>query len=147
MANQSPTQQHTAANAGEAPKYRYNESMIDWEQLKNFSLSRDYLQEKGLLESMLKGYKTNAIVPVSMHFGSAVLRTDARLSFQQSAAGPVVLAMYGIRKAPELEKPFFGHVFSEEDRKNLRESGNMGRVVKIKAVRGNTCLHLSALTS
>jgi hypothetical protein len=136
MANQSQTQQQTAGNAGEAPKYRYNESMIDWEQLKNFGVSRDYLQEKGLLEGMLKGYKTNALVPVSMNFGSAVLRTDARLSFQQSAAGPVVLAMHGIRKAPELEKPFFGHVFSEDDKKNLRESGNMGRVVEIKSRSG-----------
>ena len=110
--------------------------MIDWEQLKNFGISRDYLQEKGLLEGMLKGYKTNALVPVSMNFGSAILRTDARLSFRQSVAGPVVPAMHGVRKAPEPEKPFFGHVFSEEDRKNLRESGNMGRVVEIKSRSG-----------
>ncbi|MDR0700232.1 MAG: DUF3945 domain-containing protein, partial [Tannerella sp.] len=103
-----------------------------WEQLKNFGVSREYLQEKGLLDSMLKGYKTNALVPISMNFGSAVLRTDARLSFQQSAAGPIVLAMHGIRKEPDMEKPFFGHVFSEEDKKNLRESGNMGRVVELK---------------
>jgi hypothetical protein len=106
--------------------------MINWEQLKNFGVSREYLQEKGLLDGMLRGYKTNALVPISMNFGSAVLRTDARLSFQQSAAGPVVLAMHGIRKEPDLEKPFFGHVFSEEDKKNLRESGNMGRAVEIK---------------
>jgi hypothetical protein len=106
--------------------------MINWEQLKNFGISRDYLQEKGLLDNMLKGYKTNALVPISMNFGSAVLRTDARLSFQQSAAGPIVLAMHGIRKTPELDKPFFGHVFSEEDKKNLRETGNMGRVVELK---------------
>jgi hypothetical protein len=71
-----------------------------------------------------------------MNFGSAVLRTDARLSFQQSTAGPVVLAMHGIRKEPDLDKPFFGHVFSEEDKKNLRESGNMGRAVEIKSRSG-----------
>jgi hypothetical protein len=126
------TKQEQTENAAGGQKYRYNESMINWEQLKNFGVSREYLQEKGLLDSMLKGYKTNALVPIAMNFGSAVLRTDARLSFQQSAAGPTVLAMHGIRKAPELEKPFFGHVFSEEDKKNLRETGNMGRVVEIK---------------
>ncbi|GHV52194.1 copper amine oxidase [Bacteroidia bacterium] len=137
MANQAQTQQQQADGNGNTGRpYRYNESMINWDQLKNFGVSRDYLQEKGLLEGMLKGYKTNALVPVSMNFGSAVLRTDARLSFQQSAAGPIVLAMHGIRKAPELEKPFFGHIFSEEDRKNLKESGNMGRVVEIKSRSG-----------
>ncbi len=58
--------------------------MINWEELKKFGLSREYLQERGLLDQMLKGYKTNQVVPISMNFGSAVLRTDARLSFQQS---------------------------------------------------------------
>ena len=33
-----------------------------------------------------------------MNFGSAVLRTDARLSFQQSLAGEVVLGIHGIRQ-------------------------------------------------
>ena len=132
MAKQNQTSQQEAESGAQSQKYRYNESMIDWGGLKNFGISRDYLKEKGLLDSMLKGYKTNELVPVSMNFGSAVLRTDARLSFQQSAAGPVVLAMHGIRKAPELDKPFFGHVFSDEDKRNLKESGNMGRVVDIK---------------
>jgi hypothetical protein len=134
MAKQEQAQaQQQAAGSGAAERpNRYNESMINWEQLKNFGVSREYLQEKGLLDSMLKGYKTNTLVPVSMNFGSAVLRTDARLSFQQSAAGPIVLAMHGIRKEPDLDKPFFGHIFSEEDKKSLRETGNMGRVVELK---------------
>jgi hypothetical protein len=134
MAKQEQAQaQQQAAGIGTAERpNRYNESMINWEQLKNFGVSREYLQEKGLLDSLLKGYKTNTLIPVSMNFGSAVLRTDARLSFQQSAAGPIVLAMHGIRREPDLDKPFFGHIFSEEDKKSLRETGNMGRVVELK---------------
>lgn len=131
MAKQEQTTRAQTAQDGQ-PKYRFNESMIDWEQLKHFGLSREYLQERGLLDSMLKGYKTNQVVPITMNFGSAVLRTDARLSFQQSAQGPVVLGIHGIRQQPDLERPFFGHIFSEEDKKNLRESGNMGRVVNLR---------------
>lgn len=131
MAKQEQTTRAQTAQDGQ-PKYRFNESMIDWEQLKHFGLSREYLQERGLLDSMLKGYKTNQVVPISMNFGSAVLRTDARLSFQQSTQGPVVLGIHGIRQQPDLERPFFGHIFSEEDKKNLRESGNMGRVVNLR---------------
>ena len=125
-------EQQAADNGTEKSALRYNESMINWDELKKFGISRDYLKEKGMLEDMLKGYKTNALIPVSMNFGSVVLRADARLSFQQSAAGPVVLAMHGIRKEPELDKPYFGHVFSEKDKENLRKTGNMGRVVEIK---------------
>lgn len=106
--------------------------MINWEELKKYGLSREYLQERGLLDQMLRGYKTNQVVPISMNFGSAVLRTDARLSLQQSVGGPIVLGIHGIRQKPELDRPYFGHIFSEEDKKNLLETGNMGRVVELK---------------
>ena len=137
MAKKNETQQQAAPSDGtQQPKYRYNESMINWEQLKNYGLSREYLMERGLLDQMLKGYKTNQLVPISMNFGSAVLRTDARLSFQQSVGGPIVLGIHGIRQKPELERPYFGHIFSEEDKKNLLETGNMGRVVELKGRNG-----------
>ena len=137
MAKKNETQQQAAQGDGtQQPKYRYNESMINWEELKNFGLSREYLMERGLLDQMLKGYKTNQVVPISMNFGSAVLRTDARLSFQQSVGGPIVLGIHGIRQKPELERPYFGHIFSEEDKKNLLETGNMGRVVELKGRNG-----------
>ena len=137
MAKKNETQQQgTQGDGTQQPKYRYNESMINWEELKNFGLSREYLMERGLLDQMLRGYKTNQVVPISMNFGSAVLRTDARLSFQQSVGGPIVLGIHGIRQKPELERPYFGHIFSEEDKKNLLETGNMGRVVELKGRNG-----------
>lgn len=138
MAKKNQTQQPVveANDQQQNNQYRYNESMINWDQLKNFGLSREYLQERGLLDSMLKGYKTNQLVPINLNFGSAVLRTDARLSLQQSNTGEVVLAIHGIRKQPELERPYFGHIFSEEDKNNLLETGNMGRVVELKGRNG-----------
>lgn len=129
---QAESSQQPVPATDEKPKYRFNESMINWDSLKNYGLSREFLEEKGLLDQMLRGYKTNQTVPISMNFGSAVLRTDARLSFQQSAGGPVVLGIHGIRQQPELDRPYFGHIFSEEDKKNLRETGNMGRIVELK---------------
>ena len=137
MAKKNETTQQAVQKGGQQqPKYRYNESMINWEELKNFGLSREYLQERGLLDQMLRGYKTNQVVPISMNFGSAVLRTDARLSFQQTAGGQIALGIHGIRQKPELDRPYFGHIFSEEDKKNLLETGNMGRVVELKGRNG-----------
>ena len=138
MAKKNETQQQAAQGDGtqQQPQYRYNESMINWEQLKNFGLSREELQERGLLDQMLRGYKTNQVVPISMNFGSAVLRTDARLSFQQSRSGDIVLGIHGIRQKPDLDRPYFGHIFSDEDKKNLLETGNMGRVVELKGRNG-----------
>ncbi|MDR2233080.1 MAG: DUF3945 domain-containing protein, partial [Tannerella sp.] len=113
-----------------ASQHRYNEALINWEQLKQCGLSRDYLERRGLLDGMLKGYKTNELVPVRLNFGSAALVTDARLSFRQTPDG-VALMMHGMRKEPALNNPFHGYIFSDEDKKNLKETGNMGRVAMV----------------
>ena len=42
MAKKNETPQQAAQDGGrQQPKYRYNESMINWEELKNFGLSRE----------------------------------------------------------------------------------------------------------
>lgn len=131
--------QHAAAAAVEQPdngkqnNHRFNEAMIDWKSIEGFGVSRKYLEDKGLLDSMLKGHKTSQLIPLSLKLGdAAVIKTDARLSFQQSVSGPVVLAVHGLRQEPQLQRPFLGHIFSEEDKKNLLETGNMGRSVELK---------------
>ena len=48
----------------------------------------------------------------------------------------MVLGIHGIRQKPDLDRPYFGHIFSDEDKKNLLETGNMGRVVELKGRNG-----------
>jgi hypothetical protein len=84
---------------------------------------------------MLRGYKSPSTFPVEANFGAMVMKTDDRLSFRPDNEGNVVLAIHGIRKEPELDRLFFGHQFTDEDKKNLKEIGNVGRVVDIKNYR------------
>lgn len=121
----------------QAPRYRYNEDMIDWNALEKHGVSKASLEQKGLLDSMLKGYKTNKLVPLTLTLDAAIIRMDARLSLIPMQNGQVGLGIHGIRKEPQLERPYFGHIFTEEDKKNLRESGNMGRVAELN-LRGGT---------
>ena len=59
-----------------------------------------------LLDPLLRGYKTNDLVPVSVNLGGAIVRTDARLSLQTAPDGTVVAAIHGIRKEPNLNFEF-----------------------------------------
>ncbi|MGV0946073.1 DUF3945 domain-containing protein [Empedobacter falsenii] len=126
-------QNHSKNNNMETEKtdYRFNPEQIDWETMNNLGLSKERLEKINQLEPLLKGYKTNQLIPVSINFGSAVLRTDVRLSLQQSENGTIVPALHGIRKEPNLKYDFFGHKFTDEDKINLLETGNMGRVVDL----------------
>ena len=86
----------------------------------------------GVLDGMLRGYKTNRTIPLTLNIeGVMTAKIDARLSFLPSD-GQVVLGVHGIRKEPELSRPYFGHNFTEEEKKNLRESGNLGHAVDLK---------------
>jgi hypothetical protein len=112
-------------------EYRYKLEQIDWKAMSNLGLGKERLEKMNLLEPLLKGYKTNELVPVSLDLGTSITRMDARLSLQEKENGQVVLAIHGIRKEPQLNYKFFGHEFSKEDKENLLKSGNMGRVVDL----------------
>lgn len=112
-------------------EYRYQPEQIDWETMNNLGLGKARLEKMNLLEPLLKGYKTNQLVPVSVNLGTAIIRTDARLSLQPNKEGKIVAAIHGIRKNPNLNFEFFGHQFTDEDKQNLLETGNMGRVVDL----------------
>lgn len=116
-------------------KYFIDPNKIDWDSLKNLGITKEQLEKSKALEPMLRGYKSPSTFPIEANFGTMVMKTDARLSFRPDSEGNVVLAIHGIRKQPELDRPFFGHQFTDEDKKNLRETGNMGRIVDIKNYR------------
>jgi hypothetical protein len=113
-------------------EYRYDPAKIDWETMSNLGLSKERLEKLNILDPLLKGYKTNDLISVSLNFEGAVTKLDARLSLQENDEGKVTMAIHGIRKEPQLNFPFFGHQFTEEDKKNLLTTGNMGRVVELK---------------
>ena len=122
----------TTQTTPEASEYRYKPEQIDWDTMNNLGLSKEYLEKRNLLEPLLKGYKTNELLPIGVNLGGTILRTDARLSLQQAEDGKVVVGIHGIKKEPNLHFEFFGHKFTDEDKKNLLETGNMGRVVDLK---------------
>lgn len=112
-------------------KYRFMPSQINFDQLKDIGITKEYLDQKGLLDQMLQGRKTNQLIPISISQGGAHVTTDAKLSLRQEQNGSVSLRIHGVKKEPELDRPYFGYVFTEEDKNNLRETGHLGRVVDL----------------
>lgn len=121
----------TTQTTPKTSEYHFNPEKIDWDTMKNIGLSKEYLEKRNLLEPLLKGYKTNELLPIGINLGGSILRTDARLSLQQGEDGNIIVAIHGIKKEPNLHFEFFGHKFTDEDKKNLLETGNMGRIVNL----------------
>jgi hypothetical protein len=123
--------ENTQNSTPEVSEYRYKAEEIDWDTMSKLGLSKEKLEKNNLLDGLLKGYKTNDLVPISLNLGTAITRLDARLSLQRNAEGTVVMAIHGIRKEPSLSYPYYGHEFSKEDKDKLLKTGNMGRVVDL----------------
>lgn len=66
----------------ETSEYRFKPEQIDWETMNNLGLGKERLEKMNLLDPLLKGYKTNELVPVSVNLDGTIVRTDARLSLQ-----------------------------------------------------------------
>lgn len=128
---EAPQATPEAPQAQEKSEYRYKAEDVDWNYLAQFGINKERLEKDGQLDLLLKGYKTNKVYPTSVNFGAVIMRSDARLGFQDGEDGKPVLMMYGVRHEPNLKAPFFGHEFTKEDRENLLKTGNMGRVVEL----------------
>jgi hypothetical protein len=121
---QSQPQVQTSENS-----YAFNPDSIHWDKLEKFGITRESIEKSGNLEKMLDYRKTD-LMPVSIKIDDeTTLRTDARFSLRRQQDGTFLPAVHPIRHKPDLERPYFGVSFSEEDKGNMLTNGNLGRVV------------------
>ena len=124
---QQESPQQTQGRQGYQP---INESKINWQELEDrWGVKRDDLEKSGDLTKMLH-YGKSDLVKVKPTFGGESFELDARLSFKKDGEGNISLVPHFIRKEQKLDE-YKEHKFSDNDRKNLRETGNLGRVVDI----------------
>ncbi|NCB43501.1 MAG: DUF3945 domain-containing protein [Clostridia bacterium] len=133
-ANQEPVSLH---QENTKPEFKpIDESRIDWSQLERLGVTRETLEKNGSLEAMLNWKKSPELIPITPKFDDITLRTEARLSFREAADGRITVVIHAIRKEPELDRPFFNIRLSNEDKQNLQNTGNAGRLIKIEPIKG-----------
>lgn len=108
-----------------------DENRINWPELEEkWGVNRQSLESSGDLKKMLN-FGKSSLVTVAPKFGDERFETEARLSFKSMLDGSVRLIPHLIRKEPQLDKEFEGYTFSAEDKNNLKNTGNMGRIAQL----------------
>ena len=102
---------------------------VDWKELERFGVKKENLSEKDMKALMNYG-KTN-LVTVNPTFGGDSYELQARLSFQKTEDGKMKLAPHFVRHEPRLDIPHNGYTFTDEDKKNLKQTGNLGKLVNV----------------
>jgi len=109
-------------------EYAINPDFVDWHKFERYGITREALEKSGNLDKLLD-YQKTGLMTVAIKFDEETLRTDARFSLRKQDDGTFSPAIHLIRHQPELERPYFGVRFTEEDKKALLTTGNLGRVV------------------
>jgi hypothetical protein len=107
-----------------------DESRIDWKQLESIGVTRDMLVNTNSLDKMLNWQKTPVLFPIQGEISGINIQTEARLSFRENAEGELSLRVHSVRQQPELDRPLYGTQLTDEDKKNLLETGHAGRQIE-----------------
>ncbi len=105
------------------------DDQVDWAELRKCGIDREQLSEKDL--KTLMNYGKTGLVTVKPNFGGDSYELQARLSFKKAEDGTLKLTPHFIRNEPRLDIPHRGYTFTDEDKKALKRTGNLGKVVNV----------------
>ena len=77
----------------------------------------------------LLNYGKTGLVTVKPTFGGEQIEIQARLSFRKDENDQFQLVPHFVRNEPKLDVAYKGYTFTPEDKKNLLQNGNLGKVV------------------
>ena len=120
------TQETTAQQKPERPNL-IADGDVDWEELRKCGIDKEQLSEKDM--KALMNYGKTGLVTVKPTFGNETYELQARLSFQKAEDGKLKLTPHFIRNEPRLDIPHKGYTFTDEDKKTLKRTGNLGKLI------------------
>ena len=128
---QKPEQTATEQQAQTAPGVKQNLISGNDVNLQEFGakygIDFNSMNEKDM--KALLNYGKTGLVIVKPTFGGEQIEIQARLSFRKDDNDQLQLVPHFVRNEPKLDVAYKGYTFTPEDKKNLLQNGNLGKVV------------------
>lgn len=128
---QKPEQTATEQQAQTAPGVKQNlisGSDVNLQELgAKYGIDFNSMNEKDM--KALLNYGKTGLVIVKPTFGGEQIEIQARLSFRKDDNDQLQLVPHFVRNEPKLDVAYKGYTFTPEDKKNLLQNGNLGKVV------------------
>ena len=128
---QKPEQTATEQQAQTAPGVKQNligSNDVNLQELgAKYGIDFNSMNEKDM--KALLNYGKTGLVIVKPTFGGEQIEIQARLSFRKDDNDQLQLVPHFVRNEPKLDVAYKGYTFTPEDKKNLLQNGNLGKVV------------------
>ena len=126
-----PEQTATEQQAQTAPGVKQNlisGNDVNLQELgAKYGIDFNSMNEKDM--KALLNYGKTGLVIVKPTFGGEQIEIQARLSFRKDDNDQLQLVPHFVRNEPKLDVAYKGYTFTPEDKKNLLQNGNLGKVV------------------
>lgn len=128
---QKPEQTATEQQAQTAPGVKQNlisGNDVNLQELgAKYGIDFNSMNEKDM--KALLNYGKTGLVIVKPTFGGEQIEIQARLTFRKDDNDQLQLVPHFVRNEPKLDVAYKGYTFTPEDKKNLLQNGNLGKVV------------------
>ena len=128
---QKPEQTATEQQAQTAPGVKQNlisGNDVNLQELgAKYGIDFNSMNEKDM--KALLNYGKTGLVIVKPTFGGEQIEIQARLSFRKDDNDQLQLVPHFVCNEPKLDVAYKGYTFTPEDKKNLLQNGNLGKVV------------------
>ena len=128
---QKPEQTATEQQAQTAPGVKQNlisGNDVNLQELgAKYGIDFNSMNEKDM--KALFNYGKTGLVIVKPTFGGEQIEIQVRLSFRKDDNDQLQLVPHFVRNEPKLDVAYKGYTFTPEDKKNLLQNGNLGKVV------------------
>ena len=128
---QKPEQTVTGQQAQTTPGVKQNlisGNDVNLQELgAKYGIDFNSMNEKDM--KALLNYGKTGLVIVKPTFGGEQIEIQARLSFRKDDNDQLQLVPHFVRNEPKLDVAYKGYTFTPEDKKNLLQNGNLGKVV------------------
>ena len=128
---QKPEQNATEQQAQTAPGVKQNlisGNDVNLQELgAKYGIDFNSMNEKDM--KALLNYGKTGLVIVKPTFGGEQIEIQARLSFRKDDNDQLQLVPHFVRNEPKFDVAYKGYTFTPEDKKNLLQNGNLGKVV------------------
>ena len=124
---QTATEQQAQTAAGSKQNLIGNDDVNLQELGAKYGIDFNSMNEKDM--KALLNYGKTGLVIVKPTFGGEQIEIQARLSFRKDDNDQLQLVPHFVRNEPKLDVAYKGYTFTPEDKKNLLQNGNLGKVV------------------
>lgn len=108
-------------------KNQIDPSIVDWDKFQQLGIPKEKVDE---FRDLILGYGKTDVMPIRFEIKEAHIHFDGEARLRLTKDGKI--NAIGVKQKLDLDKPYYSHNFTDDEKKNLKELGHAGGPIMLK---------------